>query len=52
MQRFVARQNIQRFNHLLTRECGAERQTLLRSLICAEQAKLVALDACARVSGT
>ena len=51
MQRFVARQNIQRFGQLLTRECGPERETLLRSLLCAERAKLVALDSGARANG-
>ena len=45
MQRFVAQENIQRLGQLLKRDCGADREVLLRSLLCAERAKLAALDA-------
>jgi len=51
MQRYIARQNIERFGQLLTRDCTPARETLLRSLLCAERAKLVALDAGARPNG-
>ena len=51
MQRYVARQNIERVGQLLTRECTPARETLLRSLLCAERAKLAALSAGARASG-
>jgi hypothetical protein len=40
MQRFVARQNIEHFKDLLSRETDKDRRTLLERMIAEEEAKL------------